>query len=230
MPDYSKGKIYKICSDDPDITEVNIGSTTQPLHARFACHKNKFAKNISTYTSRHMFEKYGVDSFHIELLEEYPCSTRKELCIREQYFMDKHTCVNKNRAFTSEEDKKTNLSMYSKIYRIENCDKLAAHAEEKKPAVNLRARERYQENKEEYLAKQKQFRKDNPEHCRERDKAYRETYEEKIKAQKKKSRSTPESKLKVQAYNKAYRESKKHATLMEALSLQKHQAHAPTSE
>lgn len=37
MPDYSKGKIYKLCSNQTD--NVYIGSTTQELSFRLSDHK-----------------------------------------------------------------------------------------------------------------------------------------------------------------------------------------------
>ena len=49
MPDYSKGKIYKICSDDPDITAVYIGSTTQALHTIWSNHKSPSNFKLKKY-------------------------------------------------------------------------------------------------------------------------------------------------------------------------------------
>jgi hypothetical protein len=220
MPDYSKGKIYKICSDDPDITDVYIGSTVQGLSARFRCHINKYNKGNSSYSSRVLFANYGVDKFHIEQLEACNCESKKEMHVREQYHIDNYVCVNKKRAFTSEESQKEHLKLYRENYAIEHGDKIKARLEETRDIMNARARERYNANIEKGREKSKKQRKNNPEHCKARDKKYRELRGDILKEQKKKSRSSPEQKLKTQAYNKAYREAKKHATLMEALQQQ----------
>ncbi len=95
MPDYSKGKIYKIVSNCTN--KIYIGSTTlDRLSTRLALHRHH-GKNLIKYkniTSRKIL-KYG--DAKIILLEKYPCETRDELMAREQYWMDKykHLHVNK---------------------------------------------------------------------------------------------------------------------------------------
>jgi hypothetical protein len=86
MPDYSKGKIYKLWS--PQGGEKYIGSTTETLARRKQTHKRL---NCS---SKILFEKY--DDVRIELIEEYPCKNKMELNRREGEHIRNNDCVNKS--------------------------------------------------------------------------------------------------------------------------------------
>jgi hypothetical protein len=93
---FSKSKIYKIVNDVDDC--IYIGSTILPLGVRFSKHKNKFKKNTETQTkAKLLFENYGLKNCHIELIENYPCISRKELCYREKGFIiaNQNNCINK---------------------------------------------------------------------------------------------------------------------------------------
>jgi len=87
MPDYQKGKIYKLYSNEsPD--EIYIGSTTQSLCRRKQGHKDK--KNCN---SKILFEKY--EQVIIELIEYFPCNTREELNKKEGEYIRMTDCINK---------------------------------------------------------------------------------------------------------------------------------------
>ena len=104
MSKYLQGKIYKLTSIHTD--EIYIGSTCQRyLSNRLRCHRydyiNKLKNNIS---SGNLFKLGDVK---IELIENYPCNSREELCMREQYWLNTlPNCVNMQNAYTSIEDKK----------------------------------------------------------------------------------------------------------------------------
>jgi Uri superfamily endonuclease len=70
MPDYQKGKIYKLWS--PQGNEIYIGSTVNSLAKRLGHHKTD-----SRCNSKYLFENYDV--VKIELIEEYPCNNKMEL-------------------------------------------------------------------------------------------------------------------------------------------------------
>ncbi len=76
------GKIYKIYCDEND--EVYYGSTTQELFMRLRQHKSL------KYTSRNIMK----NTYHIELVEEYKCNNKKELELRERYYIENNKCVN----------------------------------------------------------------------------------------------------------------------------------------
>jgi hypothetical protein len=101
MPDYRRGKIYKIIPTNTDEDICYVGSTTLPLLSqRMAEHRNiyKYLKaggkvsNISSYT---LFDRYNVENCSIELIETFPCDTKDELTKREGYYIRSLNCVNK---------------------------------------------------------------------------------------------------------------------------------------
>ena len=107
MPDYQKGKIYKIISNETD--EVYIGSTTQTLSLRLGGHKRNYKKYLNnkySYTTSYNILKY--DDVKIILIEECPCDNREQLLKREQYYIDNMDCINKNRATISHLTKEEN--------------------------------------------------------------------------------------------------------------------------
>lgn len=92
MSNYKNGKIYAIRSFKTEL--IYIGSTICPLSRRvgqhrldFKMNKNKSSKEIIKYTDN-----------YIELIENYPCNNRDELCKREGEIIRKNIskCVNNN--------------------------------------------------------------------------------------------------------------------------------------
>ena len=76
MPDYQKGKVYRILQDNGKT--VYIGSTTQDLSARMASHR----KNVKCHPERKLstvMAEVGVGHFSIELIVDCPCDRREIL-------------------------------------------------------------------------------------------------------------------------------------------------------
>ena len=153
MPDYSKGKIYKICSDDPDINDVYIGSTIQELRTRLLKHIWDFKNLLNDCSSRKLFENYGTDTFRIELIEIYPCESKKELLIREQYYMDIFQGVYNKRAHRTEEQKKE----YQKQYLKDNCDKIRSYKNKWNHDNPDKVKTSYEKNRPTILARKKVY-------------------------------------------------------------------------
>ena len=85
MVNYANGKIYKIVSTQLD--KVYIGSTSLELKKRLIKHRNNYKKYIRegcNYASSFEILKY--EDAQIILIEDYPCTTKKELFNREQYY------------------------------------------------------------------------------------------------------------------------------------------------
>ena len=78
---YQRGKIYVIrnCIDE----EVYVGSTYNSLHKRFMHHKKRCKYGKSNMKFHKHMKKLGFHNFHIELFEEYPCETMRQLHRRE---------------------------------------------------------------------------------------------------------------------------------------------------
>jgi len=151
MPDYQKGKIYKLYSNEGP--EIYIGSTTTPLCQRKAKHKSSKSNNCS---SKILFEKY--EEVIIELIEYFPCNTREELNKKEGEHIRMNDCINKIIAGRTQKE-----------WREEN----AEHIKEQQ-------KEYYQDNPEYYKKYNKEYREDNPEYYKKYNKKYYENNKEKI--------------------------------------------------
>ena len=73
MPDYSKGKVYKLIYDGA--AEIYIGSTTQKLYKRLAVHKC-IVPSETYCSSQPLFEKGNVKIIPIE---DYPCEKKRAI-------------------------------------------------------------------------------------------------------------------------------------------------------
>ena len=83
MNKYQNGKIYKLFCNESNL--VYYGSTTQILKHRLCQHRtNKKGASIS----RIMINP------QIELLEDYPCNSKKELEVRERFYIENNECIN----------------------------------------------------------------------------------------------------------------------------------------
>jgi hypothetical protein len=94
MPDYSKGKIYRLTCDNPNL--VYYGSTTLKLSDRFYLHKAQ-----KCCSSKKLFEVGGVE---IELVLECPCESLLELRQIEQTYIDNDNCINEVNAYLDREE------------------------------------------------------------------------------------------------------------------------------
>jgi len=96
MPDYSKGKIYKLWSPSKNL--VYYGSTTQTISQRLQdhvrTHKVYNIDNTKKYCSSYFV--LDCEDYKIELLEEYPCNNKTQLCKKEGEYQKANECVNKN--------------------------------------------------------------------------------------------------------------------------------------
>ena len=88
MVNYANGKIYKIVCTLPDIDDIYVGGTATRLSRRMCCHRSEARRTKCNSKVYQFMRKYGVENFKIELLEEYPCKSRKELGKREQHWID----------------------------------------------------------------------------------------------------------------------------------------------
>jgi adenylate kinase family enzyme len=135
MPDYSKGKIYKLWS--PQGEEIYIGSTTETLARRKSGHK------CLDCSSKILFEKY--DDVRIELIEEYPCKNKMELNKREGHHIRNNNCVNKITPCRT-----------TKEWREDNKERFQNNQKKYNDANKEKYKEYYEDNKEEILKKMRQ--------------------------------------------------------------------------
>jgi len=116
MVNYQNGKIYKLYSPSKNL--VYIGSTTQILCKRLVIHLSKYNTynndNTKSYYTSFLVLECG--DYKIELLEEYACNNKGQLCKKEGEYIRNNECVNRCIAGrTSKEYKKENYEI-SKAY------------------------------------------------------------------------------------------------------------------
>jgi len=161
MPDYQKGKIYKLWSPQGQEDEIYIGSTCNKLRYR----KNQHKKD-NRCNSKILFEKY--DDVRIELIEEYSCNSKAELNKKEGEHIRANKCLNERIEGRTKkewrEENKEYIAEKHKKYRKNNKEKLRE-----------KAKEYYQNNKE----KKKEYRENNKEHKKEYLKQYYKDNKEK---------------------------------------------------
>ncbi|MDR3597099.1 hypothetical protein [Clostridium sp.] len=168
MINYSKGKIYKIIGPEAGGL-CYIGSTTkQYLSQRLAKHRSNYRqwKNGSSKETKVMsyelFDKYGEENCKIILLENVNVSSKDELHVREQFYIDANVCVNKKRAFRTAEQ----TEEYYVNYRKTN-----------KPFILEQNHKYYDDNKEQILQKQHQYYEKNKQRVRERNEKNKDRYQ-----------------------------------------------------
>jgi group I intron endonuclease len=89
--DYQNGKIYVIRNHVNLL--VYVGSTTQALSKRMAYHRSDY-KRFPTYKLYQACNEIGIDEFHIELIEMFPCECKDELQKREGHFIREYDSYN----------------------------------------------------------------------------------------------------------------------------------------
>jgi hypothetical protein len=173
MSDYSQGKIYILKSKNTE--DVYIGSTKYTLEERFHTHMVNYYKWLRKkgYCSSIEIIKHGEP--YIELLELYPCNTKKELRLKEGEYQRMIDSVNiRIEGRTKKEwveDNKEHIKEQSKEYHSRP---------EVKKRTNERYKKYYEDNKEKILEKCKQHRKDNPELYKKRHKKNYQKHKDKI--------------------------------------------------
>ena len=177
------GKIYKIA--DAENTKCYIGSTISSLSKRMGKHRSDYKlyksglfNNISSFG---LFDEFGLENCKIELIENFPCSSREELNVREGFFIQSNECVNKQVAgqTTGEWYQKNKDIIREKglQYRLDNRDAILErkkrYREHNKDTIAEGKKKYYENNKSAISAKQKEYNDLNREEIREQNKMYR---------------------------------------------------------
>lgn len=123
-----KGFIYEIKCNETN--EIYIGSTIQTIKARMNQHRQ-----IKRCASKQIIER---NNYVVNILEEVEFIDINDLRIKEQYYIDTTTCINKMKAFYTVEDKELN--------KIKNKDKIKEYYEVNKNKI-LEYKKQYYQNK-----------------------------------------------------------------------------------
>lgn len=169
MVNYKDGKIYKIYSkNDPSI--IYIGSTCQSLNTRkrnhmadYRCFKNGKGHYLTSYK---VIEKGDIQ---IELLQECPSSSKKEILEAEGKHILQLDCVNRNIAGRNRKE-------YYNQNQNKRKEKQREYNKENKDTINEKNKERYYANKSYYQQKNKNYRSENKERLNQKSKEYRQEH------------------------------------------------------
>lgn len=159
MPDYNKGKIYKLWSPSKNL--VYYGSTCETLSQRLASHRCKYKTYMNT--NKNYITAYKVlecEDYKIELIEDYPCNNKQQLCKKEGEYIENNECVNQAVAGRTKAERKEHDKEVEKIYREKNKEhytelrkeRRVQHLEEEKEY----AKKYHEEHKEELRAKMRE--------------------------------------------------------------------------
>lgn len=167
MPDYRKGKIYKIVSDKTD--KMYYGSTCSPLSVRMGNHRRSY-KSWKKGKARHV-RAYDIMEFgdaRIVLVENYPCNNIEELEKgREAHYIRNEECVNiRVPGRTPKQYQEDNKEKYKQYY-IDNREKkmnyLAEYRKKNSEKIKNSCKKWRDKNKEEIRQKSKKYRENNRE-------------------------------------------------------------------
>jgi hypothetical protein len=153
---YKEGKIYKLVGSGTE--KIYIGSTCASLYTRLAQHKHSFESKKTTKCRA--CELYEHQPVSIVLIESYPCETKKELELREQFWIKELACINKNIPGRTGEE-------YRKNHKEKIDQKNAQRrADPEKRKHDVEQQKKRLENPEKKLKQQeyeKQYKKENAE-------------------------------------------------------------------
>ena len=137
MNPYQNGKIYKLVCDKSPL--VYYGSTIQPLSQRLALHKTQQC------SSQELFEKGNVS---IELVEEYPCNSKKELEARERIYIEFMLNNFNHKIICNERIPGRTRAEYRLVNKDEISTKQKEYHEANRDKINTRKKEFYKANRE----------------------------------------------------------------------------------
>lgn len=143
------GRVYKICTDEKYTDEIYIGSTFDTLKNRFVNHKTNLC------SSSILFEKYGYENCHIELIKEYDVLDREHLETYETLWICKYRnkCVNQCVPFYI---KKLWEKAYYEVNRDAILERNKVYHEANKDAISKRMKVYREANKDKISKQQKQ--------------------------------------------------------------------------
>ena len=162
---YELGKIYVLRSHQTD--DIYVGSTAQKLlSTRLGGHKrnyNDWVNGKHNYISSYEILKY--DDCYIELLEDYPCENKHQLCKKEGEYIRKMDCINKHISGRTKKE-------YYKDNKEQTLERVKQYYNNNREKISEYKKKHTQINREKISEYQKKWRKENKEHKSKTDSEY----------------------------------------------------------
>ena len=177
-PKYNKAYIYKLCCNDPTITNIYIGSTTcmktRKNKHKSNCNNEKGKKyNIKVY--QFIRNNGGWENWGMYMIEQYAANSKHDLERRERHYYDilkpalncyiptrtvqEYYKDNKEHYKQYQQDNKEHIKQRAKQYREDHKEHIKQYREDHKEHI----KQYYQDNKEQI----KQYYQDNKEQIKQ---------------------------------------------------------------
>lgn len=185
---YNRGKIYKLCCKDANITDIYVGSTLnhyrrKNLHKHHCNNPKSIRYNFPVY--KFMRDHGGFDNWDIIVLEEYAAENKNDLLWKEREWIENlKPSLNTlkpivSRVETKERDKKTKKKYYEKN-KEKILEQKKEYTEKNKEQIRDQRKEYREKNKEKISERRKEHYEANKQKLSEKSKEYRENNKEKI--------------------------------------------------
>lgn len=161
---YKNALIYNLCCNDPNITDIYIGSTTN-FYQRKRAHKyscnNPNENNYNLYVYKFIRDNGGWENWRMDLIEFYECKGKLELLKREgELIKNLKPTLNKEIPGRTQkeynEDNKEKIKIKKKEYDTKN-----------KVKIKERKKEYYQNNIDKIKEQKKEYREKNKDKIKE---------------------------------------------------------------
>ena len=216
MPLYENSVIYKLVhKNDQDNENIYVGSTTN-FRLRKNCHKkstnNPIGEKYNRPQYKYIRENGGWDEWEMIAVETYPCENKRELEIRERFYIETLKAkLNKNiptRTPTEHyQDNKERILNRNYQYREDNYEK-----------IKEQQKQYYRDNRDEISNYYNKWKENNIDKLKEYNKKYKQNNYEKITEQQKQKTTCECGCSSTYSNIKRHRNSDKHKKKMEALA------------
>jgi hypothetical protein len=211
---YSKTIIYKLVCNDPSITDVYVGHTTDFIRRKQG-HKtvcnNENSNKYNLYVYQFIRNNGGFNNWEMIEIEKYPCNDTHEATVRERHWLETlgATLNRQVPTRTTKEWRETN--------REQLIEKAKEYYESNKEIINEKNKEYRKENREQINEKNKEYYEANRDRLNEYQKEYQKENREQLN-EKKKEIITCECGCELTKGNLAtHRKTKKHLKYLDNL-------------
>ena len=121
IPNYSQSIIYKLCCNDPEITDIYVGSTTnfsnrKKAHKSICNNENNRRYHLNVY--QFIRNNGNWDNWSMIQIEQYKATDKRNLETRERYYIEQlGATLNKITPAQTQEEIRQHQKEFHKQYR-----------------------------------------------------------------------------------------------------------------